>query len=325
MQRRDRPAGATPFAPKRSKADPYEERIGLTFERDPAVLGRQRVARGTHLLFPLESASVELREGGEKVRLDRATFALVPDRASYRLIALSAVAPTLVLSLGKRASEGVAREYAEHWDSHVFRTIISERRVFPRTRWVDELSHRYLFERNDSGRHDSEAARFLETELMKELYFLGRESIARATRASTLHREAPLIERARALLEARLFDDVSVRELARSCHTSESTLLRAFQRELGTTPISYLRHRRLDESVLLLESGRYNVSEVAMRVGYTNLPAFTVAFQKRFGFAPSRLRRSPAKATRLPPQGAPAAAAERTGPRRNGRRFRRSL
>lgn len=278
--------------------------IALVFERDPAVLGKSRVAAGPTLLFPLESASVELRDGGPPARIDRASFALVPERATYRLKALSAVAPTLILILGKSAPALVAREYAAHFDAQIFRQIVAERRIFARTRWFDELSHRYLFERHDSGLHESQAAQFLETELVKELYFLGREALARTTRASTLHREAPLIERARAELEAHLFDAFSIRALARACHTSESTLLRAFQRELGTTPIDYLRHRRLDESVLLLESGRYNVSEVAVRVGYTNLPAFTVAFQKRFGFAPSRLRRTEAKATRLPPQGA---------------------
>ena len=281
-----------------------ESPIGLVFERDPAVLGKPRVADGPTLIFPLESASVELRDGGVAVRLDRASFALVPERATYRLKALSAVAPTLLLVLRKTAPGLVAREYAAHFDAQLFQQIVSERRVFARTRWFDELSHRYLFERHDSGLHESQAAQFLETELVKELFFLGREALERTTRASTLHREAPLIERARAELEAHLFDAFSVRELARACHTSESTLLRAFQQELGTTPISYLRHRRLDESVLLLESGRYNVSEVAVRVGYTNLPAFTVAFQKRFGFAPSRLRRTEKKATRLPPQGA---------------------
>ncbi len=36
----------------------------------------------------------------------------------------------------------------------------------------------------------------------------------------------------------------SDRILGRTCHRSESTLLRAFQRELDTTPITYLRHRR---------------------------------------------------------------------------------
>lgn len=301
--------------PKTSLSHPGP--IALVFERDPAVLGKSRVAAGPTLVFPLESASLELRDGGPLARIDRSSFALVPERASYRLKALSAVAPTLILVLGKAAPGLVAREYAAHFDGEVFQQIVSERRIFARTRWFDELSHRYLFERHDSGLHESQAAKFLETELVKELFFLGKEALQRTTRASTLHREAPLIERARAELEAHLFDAFSIHDLARVCHTSESTLLRAFQRELGTTPIHYLRHRRLDESVLLLESGRYNVSEVAVRVGYTNLPAFTVAFQKRFGFAPSRLRRTEAKATRLPPQGAVEM--------RKGRRLHRSL
>ena len=72
-------------------------------------------------------------------------------------------------------------------------------------------------------------------------------------------------------------------ELARHCHTSESTLLRAFRRDFETTPATYARERRLEASLLLLKSGRYTVTEVAARVGYGSLPAFTIAFRRRFG------------------------------------------
>ena len=279
--------------------------LTVLFERDPRILSRPRSAPLASLVFPLESASLDLRiDGGATFRVDRSMFALVPARVDHRLVALSAVAPTLTLLIGPKAEDLVAREYAAHFDRRAFRRILAEGRTFARTRWFDELAHRYLFERHDCGLHGSQASAFLETEITKELYFLGREVLDRSTRASAIHEEAPLIVRARAHLEARLFDAFSIRDLAQRCHCSESTMLRAFQRELDTTPITYLRHRRLDEAVLLLESGRYNVSEVALRVGYTNLPAFTVAFQKRFGVLPSRLR-SATPAQRVPPQGTP--------------------
>lgn len=79
-------------------------------------------------------------------------------------------------------------------------------------------------------------------------------------------------------------------DIARTCGSSESTLLRAFRRAFGVPPTTYVRNRRLEEALLLLESGRYTVSEVAVRVGYANLSAFTVAFRRRFRTAPSDVK-----------------------------------
>jgi len=94
-------------------------------------------------------------------------------------------------------------------------------------------------------------------------------------------------------------------ELARHCHTSESTLLRAFRRDFETTPATYARERRLEASLLLLKSGRYTVTEVAARVGYGSLPAFTIAFRRRFGSSPSSARTAESRMERLPPHGTP--------------------
>ena len=102
-------------------------------------------------------------------------------------------------------------------------------------------------------------------------------------------------------------------ELAKHCATSESTLLRAFKRELGSTPASYVRGRRLEAALLLLKSGRYAVGEVATRVGYSSLAAFTEAFHKHFGVPPSHAKVAGGGSQRLPPEGKP--------PRRKRRRL----
>jgi AraC-like DNA-binding protein len=154
-------------------------------------------------------------------------------------------------------------------------------------------------------KHGSLAATFLETEIAKEMYFLCKERDEKRTRASVVHEEGDTAARARAWIDEHLFTPLRVRDLARHCNTSESTLLRAFQREVGATPASYARERRLDAALLLLESGRYGVGEVATRVGYTSLAAFTAAFHRRFGEPPSAVKRADAKLEVLPPHGAP--------------------
>jgi AraC-like DNA-binding protein len=187
--------------------------------------------------------------------------------------------------------------------------------VFPRTRWVDELSHRYLFEREVCGKHTSAAARFLETELAKETYFFGQEQLEGHARASVARDEDDVARRALEWMDERLFEPFSLSDLARRSGTSESTLLRAFRRETGGTPAAYLRERRLEEARLLLESRRFSIGEIARRVGYSNLAAFTAAFGRRFGHPPSAARARVTPGELLPPHGKP--------PRTPARRRRR--
>jgi len=203
-------------------------------------------------------------------------------------------APKVVtLGVSAEARAAAEREYAPHIVAARFDAVVGAARVLARTRWVDELVQRYVFERVICERHESLASRFLEIELTKELYFLGDEHRAGKTRAPVVGEGTALVERARAAIESALFEPFSMSALARTCHASESTLLRAFRRELGVTPGSYVRERRLDEALQLLESGRYSVGEIAERVGYTGQAAFAVAFQRKFHVAPSSVRPRP--------------------------------
>lgn len=267
--------------------------------------GDARALRGSRrdglpaVVVVLESSLAELAVGRATHRLDRANLALLPARTSYRLTSRSPAARVLTLRLGPAALAAAIAEYAPHVDATTYAAVLGAVRVLPRTRWLDELLHRYVFERDVCEKHTSGAARFLETELTKELYFVGKEQLeARAApaRTSVVHEEDVLARRAREHIEDHLFEALRVADLARACHASESTLLRAFRRELGVAPIAYLRARRLDESRLLLRAGRYTVGEVAARVGYANLAAFTAAFRRRFDELPSALARD-ARAT----------------------------
>ena len=275
--------------------------MSLRVVRDAALLDRERSADVPQLVVPLESSVVDLEVAGSAHRVDRSTFALVPARASHRVSARGSVVSLAVLGVGKGARDAAKREYAKEFSAETFDAIVSAPRVFARTRWVDEIVQRYVFERMICEKHGSEAARFLETEITKELFFLGKEQLAKATRASVVREDDDTAARARAFIDAHLFESVSMEEIARACRSSESTLLRAFRRAFGVPPTTYARNRRLEEALLLIESGRYTVSEVAVRVGYGNVSAFTVAFRRRFGAAPSESR--PRDRPVLPPHG----------------------
>src|SRR4051794_13273654 len=157
--------------------------LELVFERDPASFGRARTAAAATMIFPLETTVVELELGDARSRLDRSTFALLPARSRYRLTPGSPAPKVVTLVVSSSARAEVTREYAPHVVADAFAAVVATMRVLPRTRWVDELVHRYLFEREICQRHQTAAARFLELELTKELFFLGEEHRAGRTRA----------------------------------------------------------------------------------------------------------------------------------------------
>jgi len=276
--------------------------------RDDATFERRRKCAGPALVFTLEQSVVEVSFDGRRAppsRVDRASLAVVPARATYRVRSISPVAHVLTLFLCDGARALATTEYAPYIEARTFDRVLGEPRRLVRTRWVDELVHRYVFERDTCKKHRSKAARFLETELAKEMYFLGKEALEAHGRASVVHEGSDLAHRARALLEENLFGKISMSEIAKQCHASESTVARALLREVGVPPAQYMRERRLDEARWMLESGRFSVSEVAGRVGYNALPAFTSAFRKRFGVPPSSVRDGTAESHRLtlPPHG----------------------
>ncbi len=294
----------------------------LLVERGTDLGKRYRTHPWPALVAPLESSVVRLEWDEDRAEaapkmLDRAHVALLPAGHRHRARAVSPVVSLVTWLLAPGPISRAYREYPGHVLPAVFPRLLSRPRLLPRTRWVDELVHRYVFERDVCDKHESNAALFLETELAKELYFLCKEQDEAKTRATVVREEGDLVARARARIDEVLFSPLRVPELARHCHTSESTLMRAFRRELGVTPATYARERRLDAALLLLQSGRHRVGEVAERVGYTSFAAFSAAFRRRFGAAPSAHQGATEGAPVLPPHGEPAAPGH--GPPRRSR------
>jgi AraC-like DNA-binding protein len=245
------------------------------------------------LVMPIESSLVDAVVGSRTLVIDRSACAILPARAVATVRTVAGSPTSRIAILGMRPAADVAAEtdYAalgfsrarlERWRARP--------QLLPRTVWLHELVHRYVFERYSLGRHDNLATRFLEIEIVKELYFLFRDREAGADRATIATRPSRTVERAVAWIEAHVFEPWSVGELAASCGASESTLLRAFRRDLGRTPSAYGRARRLDEALVLLRAGRHSVAEVAAAVGYDNPTAFGHAFAQRFGQPPSMFR-----------------------------------
>lgn len=94
------------------------------------------------------------------------------------------------------------------------------------------------------------------------------------------------VEKVVAILRARLSEPPTLEELGREVACSPYYLSRTFSSEMGLTIPQYLRQLRLERAAELLRSGRFNVTEAAMEVGYSSLSHFSQAFHEHFGCCP---------------------------------------
>ena len=182
--------------------------------------------------------------------------------------------------------------------------VLSAIRELPRTRWVDELVQRYVFER-EVCQHRREQGGAVPRGRADEGDLLPRlraSSIAgRAARSCSRATRSP--RKARAWIEEHLFEPFTIDALVQHCHASESTVLRAFRKELGVAPLGVpAPPAARGERCSCSSPGATRVTEVATRVGYENPSAFAAAFRAQFGVAPSRVK--PTRAGRRAPAGA---------------------
>lgn len=100
----------------------------------------------------------------------------------------------------------------------------------------------------------------------------------------------PVLAPALARLHDKPDEKWTVAELASASSVSRSLLDERFRRVLGRSPIRYLTDWRMHQAKSLLASTDLNVAQVARRVGYDSVEAFSRAFKRSHGRPPSALR-----------------------------------
>ena len=97
---------------------------------------------------------------------------------------------------------------------------------------------------------------------------------------------------ARNYLDHHYHEPVSLSQLAGIASLSPRQLSELFRQQLGMTPQQYLIEKRMQQAWQLLETGQVSIQQVAERVGYASLAAFSDRFRKHFDIPPSFFRRS---------------------------------
>lgn len=118
-------------------------------------------------------------------------------------------------------------------------------------------------------------------------------------RSDTAHQAGPAIsrtqrfaqeriQRVKDLVLAQIDAPPSLDELAATVGCNPSYLSRTFTQVEGSTLSQWLRRVRIDHAASLIATGRCNVSEAALEVGYQSFSHFSRAFAEEKGVPPSQ-------------------------------------
>lgn len=120
-------------------------------------------------------------------------------------------------------------------------------------------------------------------EVAAEMFFVAPEELfcQRQRRLSSERTEKVV-----ALLCGNLAAPPTLEEIGRQVGCSPFHLSRTFSAATGMTIPQYLRQLRMDRAAELLKSGKFNVTEAALEVGYSSLSHFSHAFHETFGCCP---------------------------------------
>lgn len=144
---------------------------------------------------------------------------------------------------------------------------------------------------------DGEAAAMLRTARSLELLCqllpaIEADRMVAVHGATTLsEHDIALVAAAHQLVLERWQDKLTVSSVARRCGLGKAKLTRGFRELYQCTVAEAVSERRLENARRLLAQSDLPVAVVGYRSGYTSNASFTRAFTRRFGMAPTELRR----------------------------------
>ncbi len=93
-------------------------------------------------------------------------------------------------------------------------------------------------------------------------------------------------------IEENLAEPVSLATLAELAQLSPFHFSRAFKQSFGLPPHRYHTSRRIELAKSLLAKPGLSVTDIALRIGYSETSSFTAVFRKLTGRTPTDYRRS---------------------------------
>ena len=95
-----------------------------------------------------------------------------------------------------------------------------------------------------------------------------------------------------AFIEAHLSEKLTVSRIARHVHLSPSGIYKAIHSCYGCTVNAYITTRRIERSLVLLETSAASIEEIAAAVGFSSEAYYCRCFKREKGISPLQYRRT---------------------------------
>ncbi len=96
------------------------------------------------------------------------------------------------------------------------------------------------------------------------------------------------IRKAKEIMIARMAEPPTLNELSDEIGLSLKKLKEGFKQIYGDSVFSFLFDYKMEYARKMLETGRHNVNEVGLKVGYSTASHFISAFKKKYGTTPKK-------------------------------------
>lgn len=114
------------------------------------------------------------------------------------------------------------------------------------------------------------------------------DSSEAAAQGDLSRRDWERIKKVTAYLDSHIDTTPSLQALSRFAGVNQTTLSNTFKMAHGETIFAYLRNRRLDAARAILRTEDISITELSLRIGFSNPTSFSTAFRRRFGYPPSQ-------------------------------------
>ncbi len=269
--------------------------MGFAYERSTKYYKDFHTHDRLMLIFPRGTSAMDVRTKApsETFSIDYNSVLFVPKFLEHDDEGTSAIYDTMAFFPSDKLVDDTVTKLGLSEDA--VRQLKSQCVKIKRTERLTAIAQAYFLERVVLNKQsfDQEAIHYLGRRLLEEalmVTFLNKETDDSIKAEPVNDPKESITVRALRYIESNLFEPLEIPDIAKHSFASVSTLLRRFKTDVGMTPYTYIKNRRLEEALRLLRSGDYPVSDVALLVGYENFGAFSEAFKEKFGDSPSHFK-----------------------------------
>lgn len=281
------------FLPEGSLIDQFIEEsalMGVAYERCLQFYKKFHSHDRYILVFPRPSSSmlIKLKDSKAQFIIDSEHAIITPPDVIHDDKGLSKIYDTMALLPSRKMIQKAAAD--KGLDFTKIQSRISSSLKIRRSLYLDQLLEVYFIEKVLLRNNNTKTLE-LEYNILQEFFSIILKISSVSSIDLSIYTHTSVTKKAIQFIEAHLFTSISIDLISIKIGVSKSSLFRIFKKDTGLTPYAYIKTRRLEEAKSMLKNGQYNVSEVALLVGYENFGAFSEAFKMKWGKSPSHYKK----------------------------------